>query len=600
MRKAVLLLGNYLFRPTFDLLFIYPLFIHSLPFQNKNIWFAGFALSYFGATILLRGHLKSWRYFSFEDLILQLGIVAVSSLSLVTLNFDLLLINFINISFLTLSLRAIRRLSFKYITSEINGKQKRVAIVGQRNHVALARSLKAQGYDIVGLIDEQDQGLYKSSFPVLGTSKNISTVIANYEIELVAVSGEIKGHDLQMIMQSCLDSRVDLKRYSFDVNDNHWSLKEFDLHELLGRKKVNVDLSELDFELDGATVLITGAGGSIGSEIARQIAGYNVKKLLILDSSEYNLFQIKKELNQKFLKNKEIIPLMADIKDRQMMEEIFKDHYPDRVYHAAAYKHVHLVEENPYSSILNNILGTHNLLKLSKNYGVECFQLISTDKAVNPTSIMGATKRICELLVSSEAKNGEGLYCSVRFGNVLGSSGSLIPILKKQIKSGGPVTITDPGMRRFFMSIPEAVSLVLKSSCISHNGAINILKMGDEVRIVDIARKLIKLCGYSETEIPIVFTGKQPGEKLYEELYLCGDELDTSHPDIVSLPFGDGLGLFQNEKTFKNFEMKTHRMIELARENNDEALTILQELINKTNREITKTESVEVSLGRSA
>lgn len=354
---------------------------------------------------------------------------------------------------------------------------------------------------------------------------------------------------------------------------------DFPLEELLNRKAITVDKDPLKKMFQGKTVLITGAGGSIGSELSRQIAMIKPEKVIILDHSELNLFNIDSELREMDLQIS-IETLLMDIKDYQSLERIFKVYRPQMVFHAAAYKHVHLVENNPFTSIINNVVGTKNLVDLSLLNEVSTFVLVSTDKAVNPTSIMGASKRICELIVTEAARESQKRFCAVRFGNVLGSSGSLIPLLKSQIKKGGPVTITDKDMTRYFMMIPEAVSLILKSAEISRPGDINVLRMGEPVRILDLARKVIHLMGKTEEEIPIVFIGKRPGEKLYEELYLCGNELQTEHSDILVLPNGDGLRLSFKE----NASVVVNRLITHCLNHDPKGLKFLIEIVKADSR----------------
>lgn len=555
---------------------------------------------YFVTSLLFKINNASWRFFSLRDA-LKLELVLFSSM-LSSFLFSFTLDQYFQIStsaaLLLLTMRGIRKITFdskKNITDSSN-----ILIIGKVNHVNLARSLEREGHNVMGFIDNDDNGLRKSSFPVLGQFSDLENILEDRKIQTVALSDEIQGEKLRAVMQACTTLKVELKKYSYQTNLNSWKLKEFDLHELLGRSRVKVNLDSLHSELFDKVVLVTGAGGSIGSELSRQLAKYSLDKLILLDSSEYNLFTIKNELHKRYPKLDIFTAVMTDIKDFKSLENVFEKHRPHRVYHAAAYKHVYLVEQNPFSAILNNVMGTQNLLKLSSRYDIENFLLVSTDKAVNPTSVMGATKRICELLVCKEALKNKGIYSSVRFGNVLGSSGSLIPILKDQIANDGPVTITDPDMRRFFMSIPEAVSLVLKSSSLANNGAVNILKMGDEIKIVDIAKKLIALCGRNEKQIPIVFTGKKPGEKLYEELYLCGNELETQHSDIVTLPHGDCLNLFSSEEGRFKFDQSVSQMINLAQEFDILSLEVLQLMINQSNRVVDTDNQFEVQLGRSA
>ncbi len=295
--------------------------------------------------------------------------------------------------------------------------------------------------------------------------------------------------------------------------------RELELKDLLNRPSTSIDLASVAQMIEGKSVLITGAGGSIGAELSRQVERLNPARLLLLDHSEFNLYEIDKELRPNS-QTEVVKPLLLDIKDRNLLRNVFEKFKPEVVFHAAAYKHVHLVEANPGPAILNNVLGTKNLLDLCAEFNVARFLLVSTDKAVNPAGVMGATKRVCELLTSEAGRRLRKPYSSVRFGNVLGSSGSLVPLLRSQIEEGGPVTVTHPNMTRYFMLIPEAVSLVLMSSCLSQPGDISVLRMGEPLKIVDLAKSLMALMGRAEDEVPIVFTGVRPGEKMFEELYL--------------------------------------------------------------------------------
>jgi len=335
-----------------------------------------------------------------------------------------------------------------------------------------------------------------------------------------------------------------------------------------------MDLSDLRALVHGRRVLVTGAGGSIGSEICKQVMSLGPSKLLLLDHSEFNLYQADQALRISSIDASVVVPLLIDIKDYDSLHRVVAEQLPEIVFHAAAYKHVHLVEMNACSSILNNVLGTWNLLRACEAVQAKTFVQISTDKAVNPGGIMGATKRVCELLVTEVGHRTGWRYCSVRFGNVLGSSGSLIPLLSKQIQNNEPVTITHPEMTRYFMLIPEAVSLVLRAATIGKPGEIAILKMGDPVRIVDIARSLIALMGKTKEEVPIVFTGIRPGEKMFEELYMCGNEIKTSDPDVLILPEGDGSHLDSQV-----LSQRIQRMLELCRYGSRDGILELNEII---------------------
>jgi len=351
--------------------------------------------------------------------------------------------------------------------------------------------------------------------------------------------------------------------------------RQLELSDLLNRKPTEIDVQIVSKMIEGKRVLVTGAGGSIGAELSRQVFRFNPEKLLLLDHSEFNLYEIDRELRPSADANNKVVPLLTDIKDNEALRHVFDHYKPEVVFHAAAYKHVHLVEANANASILNNILGTQNLISHSLRANVERFLLVSTDKAVNPIGVMGATKRACELLTSMAGIQTKKPFSSVRFGNVLGSSGSLIPLLKEQIANGGPVTVTHPDMNRYFMLIPEAVSLVLMSSALSEPGDINVLRMGDPIKIVDIAKSMIALMGKTENEIPIVFTGIRPGEKMFEELYLKGDELETRHPEILTLPKG---ATFSHDANI-DYNQAVQTIIRLAEQHSSDSKNQLLKLV---------------------
>ncbi len=351
--------------------------------------------------------------------------------------------------------------------------------------------------------------------------------------------------------------------------------RQVELSDLLNRAPAQIDLDAVRGMIRGRRVLVTGAGGSIGSELARQVSRFEPARLLLLDHSEFNLYEIDRELRPSTEAGGTVVPLLLDIKDKTALARVFEEYRPEVILHAAAYKHVHLVEANPFAAVLNNVLGTKNLLELAEQFRSERFLLISTDKAVNPGGVMGATKRVCELLVTRWGFALQKPFSSVRFGNVLGSSGSLIPLLRQQIQDGGPITLTHPDMTRYFMLIPEAVSLVLMSSYLSQPGDISVLRMGEPIRIFDLAKSLLALMGRNEEEVPIMFTGVRPGEKMFEELYLTGDELTTPHEDILTVPMGDlRSGLSRDEVV-----VKAQRLIQLAESGDPACLSDLRALV---------------------
>lgn len=313
-------------------------------------------------------------------------------------------------------------------------------------------------------------------------------------------------------------------------------IRQLRVEDLLARAPIGLDCTAVRHFLSGKRVLVTGAGGSIGSELCRQIASANIEKLLLLDRYENGLFAIRNELLRDTTDSR-LTCLIADITDERRIRQIFEDHMPNVVFHAAAHKHVPLMEENPCEAVKNNVKGTRLVMEAALAVEVDRFVLISTDKAVNPTSVMGATKRVAELMVDVASRRTNGKFCSVRFGNVLGSNGSVVPTLLKQIAQGGPVTVTHPEMKRYFMLIPEAVQLVLFAAAIEDRAPTFVLEIGDQVRIVDLARDLIRLSGFvPETDIPIIFSGIRPGEKLYEELVGKGEVCRASStPEILAV-----------------------------------------------------------------
>lgn len=307
-------------------------------------------------------------------------------------------------------------------------------------------------------------------------------------------------------------------------------LKKVEVEDLLGRDPVELDMDMISNELTNKTILVTGAGGSIGSEICRQVCNFYPERIILLGHGENSIYLINRELRNRFGKNVDIVPIIADVQNRARMFEIMETYKPYAVYHAAAHKHVPLMEENPEEAVRNNILGTKNTAEAAKNAEVKKFVMISTDKAVNPPNVMGASKRIAEMIIQSlNDETHRTNFVAVRFGNVLGSRGSVIPLFKSQIEEGGPVTVTHPEMTCYFMTIPEASRLVLQAGALAEGGEVFVLDMGEPVKIVDLARNLIKLSGKKEDDIRITYTGIRPGEKMFEELM----NKDEVHPEQV-------------------------------------------------------------------
>ena len=334
-------------------------------------------------------------------------------------------------------------------------------------------------------------------------------------------------------------------------------LRSIDIEDLLERDPVKINTDEILNYVENKTVIVTGAGGSIGSEIVRQIARHNPKLLIILDIYENSLYEIELEIKKQYPKLN-LVTLIASVRNEHRVNDIFDKYRPDIVFHAAAHKHVPLMEDSPNEAIKNNCLGTYNVAKASDKYNTNKFILISTDKAVNPTSVMGASKRICEMIIEYFAKNSKTIFAAVRFGNVLGSNGSVVPIFKKQIEAGGPVTVTDENIIRYFMTIPEAVALVLQAGFYAKSGEIFILDMGNPVRIYDMAKKLIELSGYKPFEdIDIKVTGLRPGEKLYEELLMNDEKKQKTENDRIFIGS-------ESQFDIDNFIKKLENIIEIA------------------------------------
>ncbi|HFI0793888.1 TPA: polysaccharide biosynthesis protein [Streptococcus suis] len=380
--------------------------------------------------------------------------------------------------------------------------------------------------DIVGIVDQDPNkiGSFIRSYKVLGNRNDIPRLVEELNVEQVTIAiPSLSGRDREAIVAICKSVGVPVNNMpsiediiSGDVTVSDF--QEIDIADLLGRPEVVLNQEELNTYFEGKTILVTGAGGSIGSEICRQIARFSPKRLLLLGHGENSIYLIHRELQEKYGKSIELIPVIADIQDREHIFDIMATYRPNVVYHAAAHKHVPLMEYNPHEAVKNNIFGTKNVAEAAKAANVEKFVMISTDKAVNPPNVMGATKRVAEMIVTNLNEPGKTQFAAVRFGNVLGSRGSVVPVFKDQVKKGGPVTVTDFRMTRYFMTIPEASRLVIQAGHLAKGGEIFILDMGEPVQILELARKVIMLSGKTEEEIGIVESGIRPGEKLYEEL----------------------------------------------------------------------------------
>jgi len=397
-------------------------------------------------------------------------------------------------------------------------------------------------YDLVGFVDDNiaKQGQNIHQIPVLGGTEDLATLIEQYDLEAAILAiPSASGKEVRRIVDVLEKSKLTFKIAPalHDIIDGRISfgqLRDVSIEDLLGRDVVTTDTAAISRYISGKSVLVTGAGGSIGSELCRQIAGFSPRQLILLDHAENSVYQIDLELREKPSGNTVLIPIVADIKNRSRLDEVFKKCGIDIVFHAAAYKHVPLMEANMREVILNNIAGTRNLIDLADQYQIDEFVLISTDKAVNSTNCMGASKRICELLLQAKDQVSKTRFAAVRFGNVLGSAGSVVPLFKRQIAVGGPITVTHPDVIRYFMTIPEAVRLVLQAGAQSMGGEIFILDMGEPVKIVNLAKDMIRLSGFEEgKDIEIKYIGLRPGEKMFEELVFSNEEMGaTDHGKI--------------------------------------------------------------------
>jgi FlaA1/EpsC-like NDP-sugar epimerase len=422
---------------------------------------------------------------------------------------------------------------------------KRTLIIGAGSAGTLVARQLRQSSDCdlnpVAFIDDdmRKQKLNILSIPVVGGIESLQHHVENLNIEMIVIAiPSLSKPELNRIYEECKKTKVktqmlpmfeDLVTGKVAVNE----IRDVNVDDLLGRKPVVLDTLSIESIITNNVVLITGAGGSIGSEICRQVSQFNPYQLILLGHGENSIYTIEKELRSTYGHTINIITEIADVKDKDRMFTIMNQYQPRIVFHAAAHKHVPLMERNPAEAVYNNIFGTRNVAEAADHGKVDTFVLVSTDKAVNPTSVMGASKRIAELIVQDINKKSRTRFVAVRFGNVLGSRGSVIPLFKEQVRKGGPITVTHPEMKRYFMTIPEASRLVLQAAALASGGEIFVLDMGEPVKIVDLAKNLIKLSGLTEEDIAIEYTGIRPGEKLFEEL-LNAEEINSEqiHPKI--------------------------------------------------------------------
>ena len=530
----------------------------------------------------------SWRYVSLRDLynLVKINLTATFLMALTVLFLyhnifhgfprSLIVLDFILSVSLSSVLRISKRLYLEILPKTNHKKGKRAIIIGAGNtgEMIIRELIKNnyQPYNPVAILDSDPRthNTYIHNIKVFGDIDIMEEIIKRLKVEAVIIAIPTIAHKfLREITKKAKKANIkeikiiprlySLQQKELDVK----SLEDIKIEDLLKREEIKINYKQIERFIKGKRLLITGASGSIGSEISKQVSAFSPEKLILLDIDETGIFNIERRLKQGFPELKErIVPIVGDIRNYSKLELIFSKYRPQIVFHSAAYKHVPLMELNPDEAIRTNIFGTYNLCEISDKFAVETFVFISTDKAVNPTNIMGASKRLGEYICSAFNKASSTEYISVRFGNVLGSRGSVLPIFMEQLKKGGPITVTHPEMKRYFMTIPEAVSLVLQAATIGKGGQVLVLDMGKPVKIYELAQELIRLHGLEPGEdIEIVFTGVRPGEKLFEELLTAEEGTDrTTHEKIFIARISTYLSLEDVKEALGKFESALRNM----------------------------------------
>ncbi|WP_094603875.1 UDP-N-acetyl-alpha-D-glucosamine C6 dehydratase [Sporomusa silvacetica DSM 10669] len=495
---------------------------------------------------------RLWRYASISELLAIISAVSISSLFITIYMYatganiprSIPFLNWIIVILLIGGSRLCIRV-LHFIRTNNNRQDTRTLIVGAGDAGAMiAREIGQRYYDtkkLVGFIDDDTYKVKRSLFgaTVLGNRQDIECIVNKYQVnEIIIAIPSLKGAELRAIVQVCKLTGCKVKTVPgiYELIDGKVTLQQLrdvDLEDLLRREPVNLDLDQIASYIRGKRVLVTGAGGSIGSELCRQLTKLEPSQLILLGKGENSIYEIDRELREKH-GNLKLEPIIADVRDASRINQLFDRFRPQVVFHAAAHKHVPLMEAQPEEAVRNNVFGTKNVAEAACRTDTEMFIMISTDKAVNPTSVMGATKRVAELIVQSMNGKGRTRFSAVRFGNVLGSRGSVIPLFRRQIAKGGPITITHPEMKRYFMTIPEATQLVLQAGSMAQGGEVFVLDMGEPVKIVDMARDLIELSGLVPgKDVEIKYTGLRPGEKLFEELLTAEEGTSSTRHEKI-------------------------------------------------------------------
>ncbi len=529
---------------------------------------------------------RSWNNVSFSDLVALFHSATLSVLIIATV--DKLFINSIHpprgvllldwaLTILVLGgLRAAARMSREELSPRLwrAGYRKALIVGANQSGETLARHLlndRRLKYQPIGYLDADATriGSTMCGIPIWGQPAQALAIANRLGIEdMLVISGVLTGPELRTLMDGCAGAHITLKvipAYD-DLLANSYSpqIRDVDINDLLRREPVELNNDAISTLLAGRTVMVTGAGGSIGSEICRQVLKFHPKALLLVERSENSLFLVEQEFRA-LRTEAQVIPFIGDITDRARMSQIFRTNRPSIVFHAAAHKHVPMMEYNPGEAIKNNVLGTRQLAELADEHGVQEFVMISTDKAVNPTSIMGVSKQLAERFVHAFSERASTKFVVVRFGNVLASNGSVVPIFQDQIRRGGPITVTHPEIERYFMTIPEASQLVLQAAAMGRGGEIFVLDMGEPVRIVDLARDLVRLSGLEPDDIEIKFTGLRPGEKLYEELYFDDEEKQPTPHSKLSVAYHRPYTLADVQKAIEEVAALMHEAPDVLR-----------------------------------